>query len=229
MNQLVFIENNRPVTDSLTVAEAFGKEHKNVLRDIESLECSPEFSRLNFEQSTYTNDRGRTYPKYLMTQDGFSFLVMGYTGKEAAKFKEMYISEFNQMRAEIEKPDPQRLIAIALIEAGKLLEAKDAQIALLEPKAAFFDAVADSKSAIDMAQAAKVLDYGKGRTTLFRILRDRGVLRANNEPYQEYIDRGYFRVVEQKYNKPDGSTHIHIKTLVYQKGLEYIRRLLKES
>lgn len=96
--KLVFIENNRPITDSLIVAEKFGKEHKNVLRDIEELECSDEFSRLNFEQSTYTNERGRVYTKINMTQDGFSFLAFGYTGKEAAGFKETYINEFNRMR-----------------------------------------------------------------------------------------------------------------------------------
>nr|WP_313789097.1 Rha family transcriptional regulator [Paenibacillus larvae] len=95
MNQLVFIENGKTVTDSLTVAEVFGKRHDNVVQDIKNLECSQEFSLLNFQESTYTNERGRTYPKYIITQDGFSFLVMGYTGKKALqeKFKEMYIAE----------------------------------------------------------------------------------------------------------------------------------------
>lgn len=98
MSNLVYLSEGKMVTDSLTVAEVFKKDHKNVLRDIESLECSPEFSRLNFEQSTYTNERGRDYLKYVITQDGFSFLVMGYTGKEAARFKELYISEFNRLK-----------------------------------------------------------------------------------------------------------------------------------
>jgi len=102
MNQLVFIENGKTVTDSLMVAEVFGKEHKHVLRDIEQLECSREFSQSNFGLSTYTNDRGRVYPKYIITQDGFSFLAMGYTGKEAARFKEMYIKAFNQMHEQLQ-------------------------------------------------------------------------------------------------------------------------------
>ncbi|ACT00251.1 Rha family transcriptional regulator [Paenibacillus sp. JDR-2] len=105
MNQsLVFMGNGRPVTDSLKIAEVFGKEHKNVLRDIANLECSQEFSQLNFEPSDYTNERGRPYTKYLITQDGFSFLVMGYTGKEAARFKEMYIGEFNRMKETLNNP-----------------------------------------------------------------------------------------------------------------------------
>ncbi|WP_201319105.1 Rha family transcriptional regulator [Paenibacillus sp. EPM92] len=96
--KLVFIENNRPVTDSLTVAGTFGKEHRRVLQDIRELECSEEFRLHNFVQSSYTNDQNREMPRYLITQDGFAFLVMGYTGKEAARFKEMYINEFNRMR-----------------------------------------------------------------------------------------------------------------------------------
>ncbi|MDH6670220.1 Rha family phage regulatory protein [Paenibacillus sp. LBL] len=101
MTQLVFIDNGKTVTDSLTVALVFGKEHDKVMRDIRELECSKEFSLANFGESTYTNDRGRTYPKYIITQDGFSFLVMGYTGKEAARFKEKYIAEFNRMRDKV--------------------------------------------------------------------------------------------------------------------------------
>ncbi|MCM3783706.1 Rha family transcriptional regulator [Neobacillus mesonae] len=102
MNQLVFIQDGKTVTDSLTVADVFGKDHDKVMRDIRELECSKEFSLANFGESTYRNERGRVYPKYIITQDGFSFLVMGYTGKEAARFKEMYISEFNRMRERTE-------------------------------------------------------------------------------------------------------------------------------
>lgn len=103
-----------------------------------------------------------------------------------------------------------------------------AENAILKPKADFFDEVACSKDAIDMGSAAKVLNFGKGRTTLFKILRSQGILDRNNIPYQEYIDRGYFRTIEQKFNKPDGSTCINIKTLVYQRGLDYIRKIIKQ-
>jgi len=125
-----------------------------------------------------------------------------------------------------QKMTPQLLIAAALIEAQKMLDQKDETIALMKPKAEFFDAVADSKTAIEMSQAAKVLNYGKGRNTLFAILRAEKILRDNNEPYQEFIDRGYFRSIEQKYTKPDGTTCISIKTLVYQRGLDYIKKVL---
>jgi anti-repressor protein len=104
-----------------------------------------------------------------------------------------------------------------------------AENTLMRPKAEFFDAVADSKDAIDIGSAAKVLNMGIGRNTLFERLRNKRVLMSDNQPYQRYVDLGYFRTIEQKYTKPDGSTHISVKTLVYQKGLHFIRSLLKKS
>jgi len=89
-------EDNVPVTTSLNVAEVFGKEHKNVLRDIQQLECSQEFAKLNFELC-YRFVNNRSQPYYQMTRDGFTFLAMGFTGKKAAEFKEAYIHEFNRM------------------------------------------------------------------------------------------------------------------------------------
>ena len=82
-----------------------------------------------------------------------------------------------------------------------------------------------------MAEVAKVLKIkGYGRNNLFEFLRNKKILQRNNQPYQKYIDLGYFRVVETKFNKPNGDIGINIKTLVYQKGLEYIRKLvLKEA
>ena len=99
----------------------------------------------------------------------------------------------------------------------------------MKPKEEFFDAVTDSKDAIEMKDVAKVLDMGIGRNKLFKFLRERNVLMNNNTPYQEYVDRGYFRVIEQKYNRGYGETGINIKTLVFQKGVDYIRKLLKSN
>ena len=101
-----------------------------------------------------------------------------------------------------------------------------AQNAIMAPKAEFFDAVAESKDAIDLGSAAKVLNMGMGRNGLFDFMRENAILMPNNQPYQKYIDQGYFRTIEQKYTKPDGTTCINIKTLVYQKGLDFIRKQL---
>lgn len=90
-------------TTSRDVAEVFGKEHKNVLRDIETLQCSESFSRLNFEPTSYTDRFNREQKEYIMTRDGFTLLVMGYTGEKAMQFKEAYIKAFNEMEKELKR------------------------------------------------------------------------------------------------------------------------------
>lgn len=97
---LVMAHNGHPVTTSLKVAEAFNKHHKNVLATIRKLDCSPDFAGLNFELCFQNNDlqNSKPQPYYTMTKDGFVFLVMGFTGKEAAVFKEGYIGAFNWMQ-----------------------------------------------------------------------------------------------------------------------------------
>lgn len=85
------------VVSSLDVAETFGKRHDNVLKDIRELECSDEFRLLNFEESIYLNSQNKKQPMYYMTRDGFTILVMGYTGEKAMRFKEAYIKQFNAM------------------------------------------------------------------------------------------------------------------------------------
>lgn len=97
----VTIENGRAVTTSVAIAEFFGKRHDNVLRAIANIECSEKFNALNFEDVTYTDAKGEKRPMYQITKNGFVFLVMGFTGKKAAAFKEAYIAEFDRMEAEL--------------------------------------------------------------------------------------------------------------------------------
>ena len=85
------------VVTSLDVAETFGKEHARVLRDIRDLDCSDEFRVGNFAESYYINSQKKKQPLYYITRDGFTLLVMGYTGEKAMKFKEAYIKQFNAM------------------------------------------------------------------------------------------------------------------------------------
>ncbi|MEC0497193.1 Rha family transcriptional regulator [Bacillus glycinifermentans] len=104
-NQLVFIKENTAVTDSLTIAEMFGKRHDHVLRDIENqmVLAGEEFSAPNFGESTYTNERGRTYPKYDLTEEAFTLVVFGYNTKEAVQTKIKFIQEFKRMKEYIQK------------------------------------------------------------------------------------------------------------------------------
>ena len=85
------------IATSLDIAETFGKEHKRVLQDIRELECSEDFRRHNFVQSSYVNSQNKKQPMYYVTRDGFTLLAMGYTGEKAMKFKEGYIRQFNAM------------------------------------------------------------------------------------------------------------------------------------
>lgn len=102
---IVEIDGGNMFTTSLTVAQAFEKEHFNVLRDIEKLECSETFRALNFEATEYQDAQGKMRPAYRMTRDGFSFLAMGFTGKKAAAWKEKFLEAFNAMEAELTRRD----------------------------------------------------------------------------------------------------------------------------
>jgi Rha family phage regulatory protein len=90
--------------DSRDVANTFGKRHDNVVQAFDALECSAEFKDLNFKVFTIQglSDQNRGKRSHVeMTRDGFSFLVMGFTGGRAAAFKEKYIAAFNKMEAEL--------------------------------------------------------------------------------------------------------------------------------
>ena len=126
-----------------------------------------------------------------------------------------------------EQLTPEQIVANALIVAQNIISQKDRQIEEMKPKAEFFDAVADSKTAISMNEVAKVLNIkGYGRNNLFEFLRENKVLDRWNVPYQRYVDNGWFRVIEQHYQK-NGEPIVTTKTLVYQKGVDGIRKMIE--
>jgi prophage antirepressor-like protein len=97
------------------------------------------------------------------------------------------------------------------------------QLAEAAPKVQYYDAVADSKEAVPMRDVAQLLNIpGMGRTKLFAKLRDLKILDRVNKPYQQFIERGYFRVVQRTFPKPGGQTGVNNTTLVLQKGIEYL-------
>ena len=95
MNELVYLKNEQALTDSLTVAEIFGKRHDHVLVMIENKQLPQLFHKTRYKDAT-----GKWNPKYLMNKDGFVFLIMGFTGKNALEWKLKYIGAFNQREAE---------------------------------------------------------------------------------------------------------------------------------
>lgn len=121
-----------------------------------------------------------------------------------------------------EDQTPEEIVANALIVAQNIIDEKTRAIALLRPKADFYDAVVDGGSAVSLMEAAKLLGFpGIGQNNLARFLRQQRILMDDNLPFQEYLNRGYFRVVEQVYRKGDGTEMVSCKTLIYQKGLDF--------
>ena len=90
LSNAVAVSNGKVTTTSLKIAEVFGKLHKNVIRDIESLQVPDNWRKLNFEPSSATqkmpNGGTKNIPMYSITRDGFTLLVMGFTGKAAMQF-----------------------------------------------------------------------------------------------------------------------------------------------
>lgn len=100
MNELVKIKNNQVVVSSRQVAEKFGKLHKDVLENIRNI-LAAENSATKFYQEATHEYRGQKFPEHLMNRDGFSLLVMGFTGKDALHWKMKYIAAFNEMEAKL--------------------------------------------------------------------------------------------------------------------------------
>jgi Rha family phage regulatory protein len=95
--------NGKAITTSREVAIHFNKRHGNVLRDIENLDCSPQFNRLNFELVEYEDGKNEARKEYRITRNGFIFLAMGFTGKYAGEIKEAYIYAFDEMELELHR------------------------------------------------------------------------------------------------------------------------------
>jgi phage regulatory protein, rha family len=113
---LVRHSGNRLITTSLAISNNFNKKHKDVLRAVENLECSQEFRKRNFAPTSYKTSQGKVLPAYEITRDGFVFLCMGFTGAQAAQWKEKYIEAFNRLEAEIYRREAQPAIDAAALE-----------------------------------------------------------------------------------------------------------------
>lgn len=140
--------------NSLMVAEYFGKQHKDVLKSIRDMDCSEEFRRRNFAQSSYINDQNKKQPCVAMTRDGFMFLVMGYRGKKAAAIKEAYIKQFNEMERFIK----------TLVETRQEFPLLTANIKLINehPQPYHFSNEADMLNRIAIGKTAKQFREERG-------------------------------------------------------------------
>lgn len=205
-------------------------------------------SRLDEDERAKFN-LGRQGEGIIVNEAGLYSLILGSRKPEAKVFKRWITHDVipairktgGYIQGEESMSDDD-LIARALVMAQKKIELreqqlreKDAQLELQKPKVDFADHVTDSDNAIDMGTFAKYAQkqgITMGRNTLFKWLRDQGVLMDNNVPYQRYLNAGWFKVIELTYNTGSGQ-YTNPKTLVTGKGqvalINYIRKNYKEA
>ncbi|MCI9110191.1 Rha family transcriptional regulator [uncultured Clostridium sp.] len=192
------------VVSSRKVAEDFGKEHAKILRSIEGyISENPILaSQSYFIESDYkTNGNNRTYKEYLLTRDGFSLLVMGFTGAKALQWKLKYIEAFNEMeealkdKNKIELPTDYLSALKALVvseeERQKLLEINKEQA----PKVEYFNKVLDSSKLITITEIAN--DLGISARELNKFLETEGI---QNKQYKQWkISQEFLWLIEENY------------------------------
>lgn len=181
-----------------------------------------------------TDALGRQQEMTFVNEDGLYDVILDSRKPQAKAFRKWITSE---VLPSIRKTGNYSIMnkvphtfAEALRLAAEQQEKIEAQQNLIEaqkPKAEFYDDVVESKDAMSMDRVAKTLNMGIGRNKLFELLRNRKILMNNNTPYQRYVDSGWFRCIETKFTKPNGDTCINVKTVVLQKGVDAIRRLIK--
>lgn len=217
---------------SLEIAEVTGKRHSDVLEAIRNMESAwARVAQRKFPLGSYKDANNQSRPCYILNKTECLYVATKFNDEARAKLVLRWEELESQVRkSEIIMPNFSNPAEAARAWADQYeqrlkLEAKAREDA---PKVEFFESVAESKDAVEMKAVSSTLNYvAVGRNKLFAILREQKVLQSNNIPYQKYIDAGYFRTIETKKNCGT-EVRIFIKTLVYQKGLDYIRKLLNK-
>jgi len=233
-SNLVFTNNSgRDVTTSLIVSEVFEKDHDKVIRDIQSLHCSKEFNAANFGVISYRDSMNRVRQAYELTKDGFSFLVMGYTGEKAGEFKEKFITAFNKMESMLKSDDFILSRAMQILNnriefQQKQLEAANNTIRHQAPIVEYYKNVLDSIDLISTTIIAK--DLGMSATALNKKLKARGIIYQCQSvwvPYAKYQQEGYCHSKTFPIHHQDGSQGTSIHYYWTEKGREFIMRLFQ--
>ena len=171
MNLGLTEKNGKAVVSSRDIARVFEKEHKHVMRDVRGIiENDPSWGQSNFGHTPYIEPQnGQTYYEYLVTRDGFTLLVMGYTGEKAMQFKKAYIAAFNEMERKL-APRNYKEALLALVAAEEQREVLEAQNKVLQITAAKYEGQTDTVELYKVGEIAEEL--GTTAVTLNRFLRD---------------------------------------------------------
>lgn len=230
-------EKGTPVTDSLKVAEVFGKEHKNIIRTIRNLIATAQNCAVQkwFFESTYLAGNGHKEPMFVMNRDGFSLLAMGLTGAKAMQFKVGFIEQFNAMERVVKQMQPTPAIPQTFAEALRLaasqaeqIEKQQKKIEADAPRVLFSQAVETSDKSVLIGELAKIICQNgvqTGEKRLFAWLRENGYLcqfgERYNQPTQKAMELGLFEIKKTTIQKPNGDTLISNTTKVTGKGQVY--------
>lgn len=239
------------VVSSREIAENFEKEHKHVLEGIRRIETSlgtAEFSTL-FNVSEYKASNGKSNVEYLMNRDGFSLLVMGFTGDKALNWKMKYIKAFNIMEESLRQAIPmlseEEKLQLAIFNANSKDEAvmasaeldrfrkqellvQEREIEVLKPKANYTDLVLSSTDLINTTAIAK--DYGMNCVAFNLLLKELKIQFKTGKQwflYGKYDSEGYTHSNTSTYRKKNGSTGTALHTKWTQKGRIFLYDKLK--
>ena len=245
----LFNQDGKILASSREVAEKFEKNHDKVCRDIRNLlKFQPTKLAIEFTESEYISDRGRTYTEFLMTRNGFSLLCMGFTGEKALEWKLKYIDAFNNMEETLKSGDylsEEEKLKLQLFSKDPLevasahnrlveLEVNKATAPLI-PKAEFHDAVSVAENCINFGKfAASFQNNNKvsfGRNKILDWCRKRDYLCSShnlkNKPSQQMLDSGYMKYKERT-NERNGKTYITYTPLLTGKGQIWLTKKLLE-
>lgn len=221
----------------------YGKEVKWIITILDKIELaisnlhSAEKSAQYFIVSNYKDLSGKSNKEYLLTRDGFSLIVMSFTGDKAFEWKLKYIDAFNTMEEALKNQTVKALPSTYKEALQQLLEQVEQNELLLienerlEPLAKFAEHVTESSNAIDIGDFSKivkneVIDIGRNR--LFEWLRNKEILMKDNVPYQRYVDNNWFKVIETTKETSYG-TKCFSKTLITGRGqVRMLEKLRKE-
>jgi anti-repressor protein len=234
MNNLTTITNGQVVVSSRQIAENFEKRHDHVLRSIfELIKDSPKIGGMFYPHSE-PDSYGRIQKTYLLNRDGFSILVMGFTGHKALEWKLKYIEAFNRMEKMLVNQAPSYQIADPIERAKAWIQEQEEKKALeghieeLKPKALFADSVQSSENSILIGEMAKLLNQNGidiGQKRLFKVLRDKGYLNTKGENYnipsQYSMDLKIMDIKKRVINNPDGSVRTTRTPKITGKGQIY--------
>lgn len=208
--------NARELWQKLEINSKFADWFKNRVNKYEFIE------NIDFISVSKILENGGKSIEYFISIDMAKELCMVENNLQGRTIRKYFIEcEKKLKEVSVPKIDSNFLLRISqqMAELEKKIEED-------KPKVEFYNTVAETDDMIDMAEASKILKLPFGRNKLFGLLRTMNILNKKNIPYQLYINNGLFKVVETTY-KNNNETKIYIKTLITQKGLKYLERLLK--